>query len=322
MLPLIPVLFPVLKFLLAFIPVAMEVSQILKPAMEQVGKALEGILKDVQDFLIPHIIEMAKAIEIFASTGDIAPLLNWGVKFLTEVVDKASAAFIEWFNKDGVKIVAAISAAISNMWPAFVSLFTTIGEGLKPLWQPVLDKILLIWKWLDDNYIKPIGSWLVYFITQWLPTAVGTFIEYMMKQAVWAANMFVHDLVVALGNALVDALGRIIGGEINTKLTAFANGLNTATVQMEKINAPKSISEFGFGATSFPLEQVLGTKTAGTDKTQQEQLDTQKQSFNVLQSIETNLRLQNNPNQVIKPSTSRWAQRMQQMTEAGEGYWG
>lgn len=218
----LPIFMVLVRWLLSLMPVVTALGQALQPTIQLIADKLEGLLKAVTEWIVPRLLDLAKAINSFATTGDISPLLKWGEKFfkdLFEIVSKLFMDLINWIKENGPKIVDSIGKSVTlfadwlktngpNIMNTIVSGIKIMKETLEPLWnqlvatlgpifeelfKPITDKAKEYFKWMEDS-LKVIWDGLM----KYFKSVLDVVMVYIKEQIRWLMVLFSELIHIAL----------------------------------------------------------------------------------------------------------------------------
>lgn len=120
------------------------------------GKEIFSIILGIINDILGHINNMAKATADWAKTLDFTPLLNSIKNLLKSIQPLADniGGGLEWFYKNVLLPLAGF--AIQDLIPAFINALA----GALNLLNDVINIVKPLFKWLWDNFLQPLASWV------------------------------------------------------------------------------------------------------------------------------------------------------------------
>lgn len=193
----LPIFMVLVRWLLSLMPVVKALGESLQPLIELIAEKLEGLLTAVTEWIVPRLLEFAKALTALATTGDVSPLLAWGEKFFKDLFEIASKLFmdlINWVKEKGPEIVASIGKSVTifadwlktngptiintivsgikimqdTLAPLWNQLVTVLGPIFEEVFRPITDYFKTLGEWIKSNIFDPIWAWLMNKLFPWL----------------------------------------------------------------------------------------------------------------------------------------------------------
>jgi hypothetical protein len=245
----LPIFMVLVKWLLSLMPIVKELGESLKPLIELIADKLGGLLNAVTEWIVPRLLEFAKALTAFATTGDISPLLAWGEKFFKDLFELASKLFMDfitWVKETGPEIVESIGKSVTlfanwlqekgptimntivsgikimqdTLNPLFTQLVAILGPIFEEIFKPITDKAKEYWEWLKITF-KVIWDGLIDYL-----------------KGVWAViSAYIKDEITWL----MSLMGTLFGTALSNWwhfMTGDKNGSGAAAIAQAIANAP------------------------------------------------------------------------------------
>jgi hypothetical protein len=205
----LPIFMVLVRWLLSLMPIVKELGESLKPLIELIADKLAGLLDAVTEWIVPRLLEFAKALTAFGTTGDISPLLAWGEKFFKDLFELASKLFMDmitWVKEKGPEIIESIGKSVTifadwlktngptivntivsgikimqeTLDPLFAQLVAVLGPIFEQVFEPIKAKAIEIWNWLKEHIFTPLYNWLKdELLGRWLRDILKSLTDYI-----------------------------------------------------------------------------------------------------------------------------------------------